>query len=104
MLGHRFELLGRVSEYAPNRRFALETTSGPVRIEAELAFEPIPEGTRGTLTIRPDRVTADFVTTVNVIGGTRQYEDATGQIVAPGVLDLVTGSTSGTYSGTIYLG
>jgi hypothetical protein len=58
----------------------------------------------GTLTIRPDGVTADFVTTVNVIGGTRQYEDATGQIVAPGVLDLVTGSTSGTYSGTIYLG
>ncbi len=27
-----------------------------------------------------------FVTTVNIVGGTRQFEHATGQIVAPGTL------------------
>jgi len=58
----------------------------------------------GTLTIRPDGVAADFVTTVHVVGGTSQYAHATGEIVAPGVLDLVTGATVGTYSGTICLG
>ena len=45
--------------------------------------------------------TAPFVTTVQVAGGTRQYDGATGQIVAPGVLDLASGGTVGTYSGTI---
>jgi len=54
----------------------------------------------GVLTFLPNG-TAPFVTTVQVVGGTRQYEGATGQIVAPGVLDLATGGTVGTYSGTI---
>ena len=31
---------------------------------------------------------APFVTTVHLVGGTRQYAGASGQIVAPGVLDL----------------
>ena len=54
----------------------------------------------GVLTFLPNG-TAPFVTTVQVVGGTRQYEGATGQIVAPGVLDLASGGTIGTYSGTI---
>lgn len=54
----------------------------------------------GVLTFLPNG-TAPFVTTVQVVGGTRQYEGATGQIVAPGVLNLATGGTVGTYSGTI---
>jgi hypothetical protein len=58
----------------------------------------------GTLMIRSDGFTADFVTTVHVVGGTRQYVDATGSIVAPGVLNLITGATEGSYAGTICLG
>ena len=54
----------------------------------------------GVLTFLPDG-TASFVTTVDVVGGTRQYAGATGQIVAPGILTLATGATVGTYSGTI---
>ena len=52
----------------------------------------------------PYFTTANFVTTVQIVGGTRQYAHATGQFVAPGVLDLTTGDTVGTYSATICLG
>jgi len=48
--------------------------------------------------------TADFVTTVQIVGGTRQYAHATGSFVAPGTLDLATGNTVGTYSATVCLG
>ena len=48
--------------------------------------------------------TASFVTTVQIVGGTRQYAHATGSFVAPGTLNLVTGDTVGTYSATICLG
>ncbi len=55
----------------------------------------------GHLTIQPDGVTASFVTTVQIVGGTRQYEGATGTFVAPGTLNLITGATVGTYTATI---
>jgi len=42
-----------------------------------------------------------FVTTVNIIGGTKQYEGASGQIVATGTLSFLTGDAVGTYTGTI---
>ncbi len=45
--------------------------------------------------------TASFVTTVNIVGGTRQYEGASGTFVAPDILNLVTGATVGTYTATI---
>lgn len=48
--------------------------------------------------------TADFVTTVHIVGGERQYAHATGSFVAPGTLDLATGATVGTYSATVCLG
>lgn len=48
--------------------------------------------------------TAGFVTTVHIVGGTRQYAHATGTFVAPGTLNLATGDTVGTYSATICLG
>jgi hypothetical protein len=51
-----------------------------------------------------DFTTADFVTTVQIVDGTRQYAHATGEFVAPGVLNLGTGDTVGTYSATICLG
>jgi hypothetical protein len=54
----------------------------------------------GKLTMQPDG-TAPFVTTIQIVGGTRQYEGATGTFVAPGVLNLATGATAGTYSATI---
>ena len=49
--------------------------------------------------INPD---GTFTTTLNVIGGTRQYAHATGQIVASGAFTPT--GTAGTYSGTICLG
>jgi hypothetical protein len=44
-----------------------------------------------------------FVTTVRIVGGTRQYAHATGALVAPGAF-TADGGTEGTYSGTICLG
>jgi hypothetical protein len=45
--------------------------------------------------------TGAFTTTVHIVGGTHQYKDATGSIVAVGVFDFATGGTAGTYTGTI---
>lgn len=45
--------------------------------------------------------TANFVTTVNVVGGTKQFTNATGQYVATGQLDLVTGVATGTFTSTV---
>ena len=45
--------------------------------------------------------TANFVTTVNVVGGTKQFKDATGQYVATGELDFVTGIATGTFTSTV---
>ncbi len=44
-----------------------------------------------------------FETVVTVVGGTRQYAHARGQIVATGAF-TATGGTAGTYGGTICLG
>ena len=41
------------------------------------------------------------MTTVNVVGGTKQYAGAAGQIVATGVLNFVSGDATGTYTGLI---
>lgn len=54
----------------------------------------------GFLFIEPDGH-APFVTTVHIVGGTRQYAGASGQFVAPGVLHLDTGATDGTYTALI---
>ena len=48
-----------------------------------------------------DVTTGAFTTTVDIVGGTGKYEGAEGQIVATGVFDFVTGSTAGTYVGTV---
>lgn len=42
-----------------------------------------------------------FTTTVNIVGGTGKYDDASGQIVATGLLDPLAGTTVGTYTGTV---
>lgn len=57
----------------------------------------------GHLTMQPNG-TATFVTTVKIVAGTGKYEDATGQFVAPGVLDLATGGTVGSYTAQICKG
>ncbi|MDA0365376.1 MAG: hypothetical protein O3B31_01775 [Chloroflexi bacterium] len=44
---------------------------------------------------------APFVTTVNIVDGTKQYAGATRQIVATGTLSLITGDAVGAYTGTI---
>jgi hypothetical protein len=53
-----------------------------------------------TSVLNPD---GSFVTTVRIVGGTRQYAHATGALVAPGMF-TTNGGTVGTYSGTICLG
>jgi hypothetical protein len=47
---------------------------------------------------------APFVTTVEIVGGTRGYKKASGNFVATGVLDFVTGDAVGTYTSTICKG
>ncbi|HWL85613.1 MAG TPA: hypothetical protein VNO21_07415, partial [Polyangiaceae bacterium] len=42
-----------------------------------------------------------FQTTVHIIGGTADYTDASGQIVASGFIDLSTGAGDGAYTGSI---
>ena len=42
-----------------------------------------------------------FTTTVDIVSGTDTFEDASGQIVATGLLDPLAGTTAGTYTGTI---
>jgi hypothetical protein len=53
-----------------------------------------------TSVLHPD---GTFVTTVRIVGGTRQYAHASGALVAPGAFTS-NGGTEGTYSGTICLG
>lgn len=45
--------------------------------------------------------TATFVTTVNIVGGTKQFKNATGQYVATGQLDFVTGQAIGTFTSSV---
>lgn len=54
----------------------------------------------GVLHLLPDG-TADFVSIVHVVGGTGKYEGASGEIVATGVLDFVSGEAVGSYEGEI---
>ncbi len=48
--------------------------------------------------------TASFVTTIESVRGTRKYKHAAARFVAPGVLNLATGATTGTYRGTVCMG
>jgi hypothetical protein len=54
----------------------------------------------GVMHINPVDLSA-FVTTVSVVGGTRNFATATGQVVATGTLSFVTGLASGTYTANI---
>jgi len=44
---------------------------------------------------------APFVTTTGIVGGTRQYSGATGQVVLTGWLGLASGLAWGNYAGTV---
>ena len=60
----------------------------------------IPGSDSGLMRLNGDG-TASFVTVVRIVGGTGELAGATGGIVAPGTLNLATGSTAGTYSGAL---
>jgi hypothetical protein len=47
-MGRQVETTYEVTAYEPNRRFAIKSTSGPVRVKASYSFEPIDSGTRVT--------------------------------------------------------
>lgn len=52
VLGHRFEMAGRVTVFERDRRFVTETVAGPFHLEARLAFEPAGRDTRITSVFR----------------------------------------------------
>jgi len=52
----------------------------------------------GTLAFRSDGK-ANFINNIMVTGGTGEFAHARGRIVASGILDLATQTTSGTYAG-----
>jgi hypothetical protein len=54
----------------------------------------------GVMHINPVDLSA-FVTTVSVIGGTKDFKNASGQIVASGALSFATGLASGSYTANI---
>lgn len=54
----------------------------------------------GVIHITSDAI-APFVTTVTIVAGTRQYANASGQLVESGELDFVTRLAIGTYTGTV---
>lgn len=54
----------------------------------------------GVISIEPTGL-APFVTTVNIVGGTKQYAQASGEFVATGQLDFVTGAATGTFTSNV---
>ena len=46
VLGQRIETEAEVTEYEPNRRFAVKSKSGPVPVDLRQTFEPVEGGTR----------------------------------------------------------
>ena len=55
----------------------------------------------GYMFIGPDPTNVPFVTTVNLVGGTKQFLDATGQYVATGILNFISGEAAGTYTSNV---
>lgn len=49
-LGRRYESLGQVVDFEPDRRWAYKSLSGPYQLKMRYAFEPAAAGTRLTLT------------------------------------------------------
>ena len=49
-LGRRYESIGQVVEFEPDRRWAYKSLSGPYQLEMRYRFEPTAAGTRLTLT------------------------------------------------------
>jgi uncharacterized membrane protein len=47
-LGKRIETEGRITAYELNKKCSFKTTSGPIKAEHSLIFEPTSEGTRVT--------------------------------------------------------
>jgi len=48
-LGKRLESTGEITEYEPNRRVGVKSTSGPIPITATTTFEEVEGGTKVTL-------------------------------------------------------
>jgi hypothetical protein len=55
----------------------------------------------GYMFIGADQTNVPFVTTVNIVDGTRQFADATGQYVATGVLNFISGDAVGTFTSNV---
>lgn len=83
----------------PNPAGQLEYTGHSVITRANGGATIIGEDT-GVMTMTGP-TTATFVTTVNVVGGTKQFKDATGEYVATGELDFITGVATGTFTSTV---
>ena len=53
-LGRRIEIESEITEFAPNRKFASHSKSGPFPVQASMTFERIEGGTRVDATIEAE--------------------------------------------------
>ena len=54
MLGRRIENGYEVTEYEPNSKISMKSTSGPVPVEMSLTFEPVEGGARVVLNVQAE--------------------------------------------------
>jgi len=47
-LGQRLEATGEVTEFVPNKKFAIKSTSGPIKFSLSQTFEAVAGGTKAT--------------------------------------------------------
>lgn len=74
-LGKRLESTGEITEYEPNRRVGVKSTSGPIPITATTTFEEVEGGTKVTLEAEGD-VSGVFKLAEPIVARTaqRQFE------------------------------
>lgn len=53
-LGQRFESEVEVTEYEPNRKYALKSKSGPFPVEVRQTYEPVEGGTRFSVALEAE--------------------------------------------------
>jgi uncharacterized membrane protein len=53
LMGRRVETSYRITEWDANRRYSLESTSGPISVQAAYTFEPTDVGTKLSLSLEP---------------------------------------------------
>jgi len=50
-VGQRLDVTGEVTEFVPNKKFAVKSTSGPIKFNLSQTFEPVAAGTKTTIQV-----------------------------------------------------